>query len=522
MNSPFRFGLRSHILCDGSTLRDSLTGTLYPLNELALKIVEAIEVPLTLGEILAKVACSHAIDRTKVERELRRMLLCGLLEGSCIAIRERLQRIRSGETLSTRVLDGSQFACQNSGACCRGYVFGPIGEAEKARIEELDPRKALPHLGTQPLFVESGVDSGGPTYNLATIGDSCVFLENGSHCGLHRAFGGGAKPALCQLYPLGVIATIDGLKVYDRGECATFAVSAHTGARLQSAIPRIRSLVHEDLYHPAVWIHRAWRCDYGLVLTLSGRLDSEARANPPLQALHTIGHIVRGFILTLAQCPFDSGQPETAVAAGLDRPAHEFRPSEAVIAANAVAGLHSLAALAEALVARVAPSEYLTPPFVEAASFLQEICHHLVSGRPLSDRAHAATSVEMEGQTEPALTWSLRQQLFGRDLLLDDHLPAGLLRMALVILLTLSGARLRALGQHRTTASPDHLSASHMAAKRTLHRPEPHALLRANGEQAWPILDALPWLSRELAGRGNPSVKPAPFPILTQSTGSTA
>src|ERR1022692_2446121 len=56
------------------------------------------------------------------------------------------------------------------------------------------------------------------------------------------------------------------------------------------------------------------------------------------------------------------------------------------------------------------------------------------------------------------------------------------------------------------------------AAKRTLHRSEPHALLRANGEQAWSILDALPWLSRELGGCANPSVKLKPFPILTLST----
>jgi hypothetical protein len=104
----------------------------------------------------------------------------------------------------------------------------------------------------------------------------------------------------------------------------------------------------------------------------------------------------------------------------------------------------------------------------------------------------------MEGDSEQAMRLSLRQQLFGREMLLDDGLPAGLLRMVFVATLTLAGARLRALADGRKKVLPQHFSASHMAAKRMLHRPEPHGLLRANGEQAWPILDALPLLDRAL------------------------
>jgi hypothetical protein len=508
------------VLFDGVALRDSLTAATYPLNDFARRLAHVLHTPLTFDELL-EVAGPAAVPPAKVERELRQMLVCGLLEGSCDTIRTRLERIRAGEPLAPLVLEGSRFACHNSGACCRGYMFGPIREEEKARIEGLDPRKALPHLGAQPLFVESGLTSGRPTYNLATVGDTCVFLEGGSHCGLHRAFGAEAKPALCQLYPLAAVATIDGLKVYDRGECASFAVSAQTGVRLEDAVPAIRGLIHEEVYHPMVWVHGLWRCDYGLVLMLSRRLDGEACRTNPAQALHNIGHIVRGFVAALVQCPLEPGQPESLVAEMLGLPAREFRPPEDSVAANAVRGLRALFVLAEALQERVALNEYLTPPFLQSASLLREICHNLLNGEPLSDRALAATSIGVDLHTARALALSIRHQLFGRDLLLDDHLPAGLLRIALVYLLTLAGAGLRALDENQGRIGPGHVSASHMVVKRTLRRHEPNALLAANGEQAWPILDALPLLSRMLGCEANGSPGAEPFHVLAPPAPAT-
>jgi hypothetical protein len=94
-------------------------------------------------------------------------------------------------------------------------------------------------------------------------------------------------------------------------------------------------------------------------------------------------------------------------------------------------------------------------------------------------------------------------------LLLDDSLPSGLLRMAFVVLLSLAGSHLLSRDDHSASVSPLHLSRSHMTVKRTLNRPEPHRLLRANGEQVWPILDALPLLASALqrdrsAGHVNP------------------
>jgi Fe-S-cluster containining protein len=302
LNSSFDFRLRKEVRRDTAKLHDGLTGAVYPLDGVGCAIADAARDPLKAGELVARVAGSCGAVPEQVERELRQMILLGLFEDTCVASRERLELIRKGEELASRVLEGSRFGCQNSGACCRGYVFGSIREEEKIRIEALDLHKALPRLGRSPLFVEAGTSLGRPTYRLGTVGEACVFLEDGPSCGLHRAFGAGAKPALCQLYPLAAIATIDGLKIYDRGECATFAVSARTGTLLEEDIPRIRALVNEEIYHPMAQLHGSWRCDYGLILTLARRLDQEAKSHSPLSALHTIGDVTRAFIVALTKC----------------------------------------------------------------------------------------------------------------------------------------------------------------------------------------------------------------------------
>jgi len=495
---PFELKLRKEILNDGNALRDPLTGAIYPLGDLGRAVTEAMASSVNPEELVSQVARARGVSRTHVEREFRHMFLVGLLEGACNHSRERLERIRGGETLPSLVLEGSRFSCQNSGACCRGYVFGSIREDEKARIEALDPRKALPQLGGDPLFIETGISSGKPTYRLATRGDACVFLEDGPQCGLHRAFGAVAKPALCQLYPLAAVATIEGLKIYDRGECATFAVSARTGTLLEDDAARIRGLVDESVYHPAVLVHGSWRCDYGLILALARRLDQEANSNSPLLALHAMGHVARGFIVTLTRCPFEAGQPEAAVVQTLERPWEELRPSRSMIDANTHSGLRALAVLAEGLMDRTDPADSLGPSFRETASLLAELCRGALGERMISERAAGARAIAMDAGSEQAARLSLRQQLFGRELLLDDQLPAGLLRMALALTLTLAGARLRALKDGQKKVFPRHFSSSHMTTRRTLHRPEPHGLLCVNGEQVWPILDALPLLAPDL------------------------
>jgi Fe-S-cluster containining protein len=511
-----RLGFRQEVAWDGAALHDSLTGYSHELADCGRALAAELRARPTAAAAITAVSGAGTFNPVQVESDLRQFMLLGLLDGTCDDIRTRLARLQGGASPPVQVLPESRFQCQGSGECCRGYVFGPISAEEKSRIEALDPGRALPQLGDKPLFQAMHTGAGAVTYQLATVGDACVFLEDGVRCGLHRAFGATAKPALCQLYPLAAVATIDGLRVYDRGECATFAISTRRGTLIADEVPRVRVQADLEIYHPLVRFHRSWQCDYGLVLALAARLDAELQALPPLGALHVIGHISRGFIRALESCPFEHGQPEAVVRRVLGRPADEFRPNDAAVAANARAGLRKTVLLAAALAERAAPGERHTPLFERAASQVAEICTSMLE-RPVRPAGGAALATSTDGETDRALGLSLRHQVFGRELLLDDSLPSGLLRMAFVVLLSLAGSHLLARDDHSTSVSPLHLSRSHMTVKRTLNRPEPRRLLRANGDQVWPILDSLPLLASALpsdrsVGHVNPeSAEPQHF-----------
>jgi hypothetical protein len=193
-----------------------------------------------------------------------------------------------------------------------------------------------------------------PMYRLATVGDSCVFLDEAMQCGLHRAFGASAKPRLCRLFPLAALRTIDGLKIYDRAECSTFAKSSRAGPPATELAASIEELDDEPLYHPAVRIHGSLRCDYGVVLALVRRLDDEVGLAPPLDALRNAGHIARAFVGALVRCPVSRGEPEATIDALLAQPLDRLRPNEPIAAGL---GRGNLAALCDALVDRVSPKE---------------------------------------------------------------------------------------------------------------------------------------------------------------------
>lgn len=488
-------GLRSEVHREGGALRDALTGHLHPLNPVLARVVDVLGDRMPVDDLLAAVERTGGTSRVQAERELRQLILLGLLEGSCASFRDRLAQVAAGDAPAPRALPGSRFACQHSGGCCRGYLFGPISADEKERIEALRPQQALPALAGKTLFEPLRDVGGTSSYRLGTTGDACVFLEPDLRCGLHRAFGAEGKPRLCRLFPLGAVATIDGLKIYDRGECATFGVSSTSGPTLAEDLPRILDLVDRGIHHPVVYLHKSWRCDYGLVLQLADRLEAEASAQPTLDALHSIGHITRGFITMLTRCPLRAGEPEATSAIALRRSAGECRPQEAHVAANGTAGLEKLALLAQALTDRAAPSDSTAPVFVAAVTVLSELCGHLRDRRPVSESAAAALSVSIDRRLGEALTLSLRHQLYGRELLLDDRLEPGLLRIALGLLITLAGTRVLAARRGGPRPTVAQLSLGHMIAMRTLHRPAPRALLLANGAQVWPILDALPLLA---------------------------
>src|ERR1019366_6247246 len=184
-----------------------------------------------------------------------------------------------------------------------------------------------------------------------------------------------------------------------------------------------------------------------------------------------------------------------AAAAALAASADDAHPGEASVAIHARRGLEALSVIGRGLAERVAPNEAWAPAFSAAAVRLAEMCRASLSDRMFSHPASVTSTAALPTHANETLRLSIRQQLFGREFLLDDDLPAGLLRLALIVTLTLAGARLRTEGEG--TVQPGHLSTSHMIARRMLHRPEPHRLLIANADLAWCVLDALPWIAAD-------------------------
>jgi hypothetical protein len=175
--------LRSEVRREGAALRDALTGHLHPLDPVSARVVGVLEDPAVIEDPLVALQRSGVVSHERAERELRQLVLLGLIDGSCSTDRERLARLRAGEAAEPRVLPGSRFACQHSGGCCRGYLFGPISAGEKERIEALRPEDALPALVGRTLFEPVRSAGGAMSYRLGTTGDACVFLEPDLRCG---------------------------------------------------------------------------------------------------------------------------------------------------------------------------------------------------------------------------------------------------------------------------------------------------------------------------------------------------
>src|SRR6185436_9184632 len=96
---------------------------------------------------------------------------------------------------------------------------------------------------------------------------------------------------------------------------------------------------------------------------------------------------------------------------------------------------------------------------------LEEVAAHLAEGRALSDYAREVAAVSVDDRdADDVLRLALRNQLFGMDALIGGRVAAAQLRLAMVQLLALWGARLRALAEGRTRIVAEDLSRSHMLA----------------------------------------------------------
>jgi hypothetical protein len=323
-------------------------------------------------------------------------------------------------------------------------------------------------------------DDGEPARYLAQVEGRCGFLEDDDRCGLHRRHGADAKPGFCRLYPLELAATVEGLKLYDKGACATLARSARAGLPLAAQVaPAIALAGIPPLYHPVVRFSDRLLYDYAhhlaftrAAIVLVGR--SLAGAGRTLRAL---GRLAEALGVALAAFPLETGEPE--------------RTRDAVLGADPAPLLEdtSLGLMQEGAemmsVVLADLEEVAAAPGVRAA----------LGGRLAGDmealvgraRATAAARSEPAGPPAPprppldedTLRLSLAQQLFSTRSLVADRPIAGLLRMAVIL---------------TCAAVHDDLSVGHSLAVRLLEVKSAAAVLVQNEELTRPVLEGAPLL----------------------------
>ena len=435
------------------------------LDHAGVAIARRLDGTHTVDELFAAVA--DAAPRATLEQALRGLLLVNAVEGAGDDIAERMRALSAGEAeYGARVLPEARFACQGSGECCRGYSFGPLTEGDLTRLAGLDIAGTYPHLGPGPYTTERD----GKHY-LRKNGEACMFVLPDQRCSLHAAFGADSKPAFCRLYPIRITPTLAGLKMYDNGECATFAVSSSAGRPLTEEVPRLRALLPPGrlhIHHPMVELREGVVCDYGHYERLEAILCEVAAQAPDTGiALRVIGHLAQRFIDRVSSCALAAGEPDQTINDAMSEPIS----LEAAPDPRALTRVGTVTALLE----RAARDEAATQPSAIATVLLGHLADALarVHGAVRSGRPPAPPPAGMDDM----LRRSLRYLLFSQRALIDGRLRPALLRIALTHLVVLAGSR-------------GDLSFAHMVAMRTLRMGFARRLFHAYADDAFAALDA--------------------------------
>ena len=358
--------------------------------------------------------------RARLEIMLRRFLLLGLVEEASPATTATLRALRDGAKLAPVVLAGARFGCQGSGACCAGHRLGPLSDEDVASLEA---------RGLDAVVVELDRD-GDPERFLRQVDGRCGFLEDDARCGLHRRFGAEAKPAFCRLYPLEVTATIEGLRLYDNGACATFATAARAGLPLAEQvtpalglIPRLPSIEHPTVHHSDRLIY-----DYSHFLAFGrwGIALAERRTAPAGATLRAIGRRLVEVGEAFGRFPFDEGEPDRTREATLGAdvgplfaPPAEGMEREGAEMLSIV--LADLAELAGDEVGKYAFGDRLAAAMAGTFTAARDHALRLSEGAPVVPR-----------DVDETLRLSLRTSLFSPYALVGERPFAGLLRMAVI------------------------------------------------------------------------------------------
>lgn len=479
-------------------LRDVPLDRRVPVGRLGRALVAGMDGQRTAAELVAAVAASESAPATDVEGSLRSLLLLHLLDGAGTATVELTRASARGESLHPpRWLEDGRFGCAGSGACCQVYDPGPLNDEDLARLDAAAStiRAGLPHLDPGPWFVTQQLEEGGSWRYLRRVSGRCLFLKPDGLCGVHATAGREAKPDACRLFPFDAVRTVEGVKVWDISQCSRFPTTTRQGPSHATYAPETLAIAPRRLllHHPSVALEDGVPCDYGPILALEAALLDPVRGvgAPDLTAGERLARLAaraRTLALALAACPLEADEPEATTRRALDGPALPLPP-----APNAAAAVEAVAlALLEALEQDGEREAPLALGFSEALAAAASLAARADDPRaPLSPLLEAAARVEVDGPlASETIRSTFRSRLFGGRLLVDGRLRAGVLRLAVLHLVTHVGARLRAASRGEARATEADLAAGHWVASLALGRRRPSRALLAVEAHAWTVAAA--------------------------------
>jgi Fe-S-cluster containining protein len=476
-------------------------------------LVQRYDVGPNAARLLALVdgtrSAAELVQTPEDEPAIRRLFLLNLVEGAGDEIVARIHRVVGDrERLPYVVLEGARFQCQGSGACCQNYVFGPLDDEDVAALAALPIAETFPRLAGKDVVVMKRME-GQDLRFLRSEGERCAFLQEDMRCGLHARFGAEAKPKICRLYPHEYVITAEGVRIFDKGSCATFAVSARSGPSTADELPRLRKLLPQiptRLHHPAVIVDE-YPCDYGhydrFVKTALRLVRAGAGTAP--ETLRAISRGVRGFAQILRSFPLVAGEPDASIGRFLDLDPlrwYDGEPPDERVREGALRYAEVfttfLMSATNKLSTEVPGKGKLSLPLVREAAQLFHLCAGAAARA--GDESFAVDEYLLKVAAVPVddpevdelLRLSLRQQLFGTGVLVENRALAALIRMALIQVMAVFGARLRAEEAGRPAVRPEDLSWGQMLAVRLLGDADAAPILAASEDAFSLLLEALP------------------------------
>jgi Fe-S-cluster containining protein len=439
--------------------------------------------------------------REPFPEELRMLLCLNLVEGAGEDVIDRARKLSRGQLRLGRViLSEARFGCIGSGDCCQSYHFGPLTDQDLARLAKL-PIKQTFGLDT---YIHEREIAGQAMRFLAADNNRCVFLLDDCRCGIHAHFGVEAKPNLCRFYPYEQYATLDGVQVYDKAECSEFSQTSRSGPMLSDELERLSRLLDSAprFHHPVVLLDPETPVDFGYLQPLLRRTVRELE-KPPAGApemLRAWYRRTRDLKNALMSCALTPEAPSLVVKELAEREADLSPGGDVRVGAAALKVVAE--DLAQLLMLPISVERELysgrqAKELIPVLHLVQEVAAHIAHQQPLSDYARdvAAVSVDDEDAGD-VLRLSLRNHLFGGWALVDDRVGPGQLRLAMVQLLALWGARIRAAMEGRKKIVAADLDRGHMLATRLTTTRSVLGVLLEYDDATAPVLEALPELAR--------------------------